>query len=129
MNDSTKVSQPRLILFAAGAVSVLLALLHFANRGESAVDAATRATRDLNSLSMLFAGVVTVAVAWMAVSARLLAGYAVLNGAYFAAYGWILFFAALSWSRAIICVAIAVASLYAASTAWAERYRSRGTGP
>ena len=123
MKTSADVSHPRLILFAAGAVCVLMALLHFANRGESAADAATRATYDLNGLSMLFAGVVTVAVAWMAVSENLVAGYAALAGVYFAAYAWILLFAAISWSRAAVCALIAVALLFAASNAWSGRKR------
>ena len=123
MKTSVDVSQPRLILFAAGAVSILLAVLHFANRSDPVADAASRATHDLNSLSMLFAGVVTVAVAWMAVSEKLVAGYATLNGVYFAAYAWILFFAGISWSRAAMSAAIAVASLFAATNAWTGRKR------
>lgn len=124
MTTSTAISQPRLILFAAGAVSVLLSLWHFMNRSELVADAVTRATHDLNGLSMLFAGVVTVAVAWMAVSNQLLAGYAALNGIYFAAYAWILLFAGISWSQAAVSAVIAVASLFAASNAWTEHRRN-----
>ncbi len=121
MKTSVEASQPRLILFATGATSILLAVIHFVGRGEMVATAATRATHDLNGLSMLFAGVVTVAVAWMAVSETLVAGYAALNGLYFAAYAWILFFAGISWSRAAICALIAVATLFAATNAWAGR--------
>jgi len=118
LTTSTDISQPRLILFAAGAVSVLLSLWYFINRGELVANAATRATHDLNGLSMLFAGVVTVAVAWMAVSEQLVAGYATLLGVYFAAYAWILLFAGISWSQAAVSAAIAIAALFAASNAW-----------
>jgi hypothetical protein len=121
VKTSVEVSQPRLILFATGAVSILLGVLHFTHRADLVANAVTRAAHDLNGLSMLFAGVVTVAVAWMAVSEKLVAGYAALSGVYFAAYAWILFFAGISWSRAAICVGIAVAALFAASNAWVGR--------
>ncbi len=121
MKSPTDIGQPRLILFATGTVSSLLSVWHFATRGELVADAATRATHDLNGLSMLFAGVVTVAVAWMAVSPTMVAGYAALYGVYFAGYAWILLFARISWIQGIICGALAVASLFAASNAWTTR--------
>ena len=112
MKAPTDITQPRLILFVTGTLSVLLAVWHFVNRGELVADAATRATHDLNGLSMLFAGLVTVAVAWMAVSPRLTAAYAALYGVYNAAYAWILFFAGISWTQAGLTALLAVAALF-----------------
>jgi hypothetical protein len=116
MKAPTDITQPRLILFVTGTLSVLLAVWHFANRGELVADAATRATHDLNGLSMLFAGLVTVAVAWMAVSPRLTAAYAALYGVYNAAYAWILFFAGISWTKAGLTAILAIAALFAATS-------------
>jgi hypothetical protein len=115
LND---ITHPRLVLFVTGALSVLLAVAHFYYRGDIVADATTRATYDLNSLSMLFAGLVTLAVAWMAVSTRLTAAYATLYGLYNAAYAWILLFAGISWSQAAITAVLAVAALFAATNAW-----------
>ena len=100
MKEPHDTSQSRLILLIVGGVAVLLSLWHFYNRGELAADAVTRATHDLNGLSMLFGGLVTIAVAWMAVSPRLTAAYGALYGIYNAAYAWILFFSGISWTRA-----------------------------
>ena len=122
MKPASDIRQPRLILFTTGLVSIALAVWHFATRRELDIDAVTGATHDLNGLSMLFAGVVTVAVAWMAVSRHLVAGYAVLFGVYFAGYAWILFFARISWMQAAVAGGLAVASLFAASNAWAARH-------
>ena len=125
MKTPVDVTQPRLILFVTGILSVLLALWHFANRGELVANAATRATRDLNGLSMLFAGLVTVAVAWMAVSPHLTTAYAALYGVYNAAYAWILLFAGISWPRAGVSAILAVAALFAASNAWTSRQQNK----
>ncbi len=125
MKTPVDLTQPRLILFVTGVLSVLLALWHFANRGELVANVATRATRDLNGLSMLFAGLVTVAVAWMAVSPHLTTAYAALYGAYNAAYAWILFFAGISWPRAGVTAILAVAALFAASNAWTGRQQNK----
>lgn len=114
-----RFAQPRVILLCVGSVSVLLALWHFYNRNEIAADAVTRATRDLNGLSMLFAGLVTLAVAWMAVSPQLTAAYGALYGIYSAAYAWVLFFSGISWTQGILTAILAVAALFAASNAWA----------
>lgn len=122
MKPPFDIRQARFILFATGSVSIALAVWHFATRGELVADAVTRATQDLNGLSMLFAGVVTVAVAWMAVSRHLVAGYAALFGVYFAGYAWILFFARISRMQAAVAGGLAVASLFAASNAWAARH-------
>ena len=65
--------------------------------------------------------VTQVAVAWMAVSPQLVAGYATLYGIYYAAYAWILFFARISWPQAVVAAALAVASLFAASNTWLGR--------
>ena len=121
MKAPVDITQPRLILFVTGVLSMLLALWHFANRGELVANAATRATHDLNGLSMLFAGLVTVAVAWMAVSPHLTAAYAALYGVYNAAYAWILFFAGISWQRAGVTAILAVAAMFAATNAWTSR--------
>lgn len=115
-----RFAPPRAILFGAGAVSVMLGLWHFSTRGELAADAATRATYDLNGLSMLFAGLVTLAVAWMAVSPQLTAAYGALYGVYSAAYAWVLFFSGISWTQALVTAGLAVAALFAASNAWTD---------
>ena len=128
MKMPSDIRQPRLVLFATGSVSIALAVWHFATRGELVADAVTRAIHDLNGLSMLFAGVVTVAVAWMAVSRQLVAGYAALYGVYFATNALILFFARISWMRAAIAGGLAVASLFAASNAWAGRHPENPPG-
>lgn len=128
MRAPVDLTQPRLILFVTGVLSMLLALWHFANRDELVTDAATRATHDLNGLSMFFAGLVTVAVAWMAVSPHLTAAYAALYGVYNAAYAWILFFAGISWPRAGVTAILAVAALFAASNAWTG-HRQREKAP
>lgn len=128
MKPASDIRQPRLILFTTGLVSIALAVWHFATRGELVADAVTRAIHDLNGLSMLFAGVVTVAVAWMAVSRQLVAGYAALYGVYFATNALILFFARISWMRAAIAAGLAVASLFAASNAWAGRHPENPPG-
>jgi hypothetical protein len=126
MNVPRDISRPRLVLLATGLVSVLLALWHFANRGDLVADAATRATHDLNGLSMFFAGAVTLAVAWMAVSPQLTAAYGALYGLYNAAYAWILFFSGISWTQAAMTTVLAIAALFAASNAWSTR-REIGT--
>ena len=128
MKPSSDIREPRRVLFATGSVSIALAVWHFATRGELVGDAVTRAIHDLNGLSMLFAGVVTVAVAWMAVSRQLVAGYAALYGVYFATNALILFFARISWMRAAIAGGLAVASLFAASNAWAARHPEEPPG-
>lgn len=118
---SQRIAQPRTILFGVGTVSVLLALWHFYNRGGLETDAVTRATRDLNGLSMLFAGLVTLAVAWMAVSPQLTAAYGALYGIYSAAYAWVLFFSGISFTQSIVTATLAIAALFAASNAWTGR--------
>ena len=128
MEPPSDIRQPRLVLFATGSVSIALAVWHFATRGELVADAVTRAIHDLNGLSMLFAGVVTVAVAWMAVSRQLVAGYAALYGVYFATNALILFFARISWMQAAIAGGLAIASLFAASNAWAARHPGKPPG-
>ena len=141
MKAPSDIVQPRLILFCTGAVSVVMGLWHFATRGELVTaattlatqdelvaQATTRATHDLNGVSMLFAGLVTVAVAWMAVSARLVAGYAGLYGVYYLSYAWILLFARISWQQAVVAAAIATASLFAAGKAWSGRADAGGAG-
>ncbi|MCH7823676.1 MAG: hypothetical protein IH849_02650 [Acidobacteria bacterium] len=128
MKPSSDIRQPRLVLFATGSVSIALAVWHFATRGDLVADAVTGALHDLNGLSMLFAGVVTVAVAWMAVSRQLVAGYAALYGVYFATNALILFFARISWIQASIAAGLAVASLFAASNAWAARHPEKTPG-
>ncbi|MGD8328424.1 MAG: hypothetical protein PVJ49_03245 [Acidobacteriota bacterium] len=121
MKDARDISRPRLILLTTGLISVLLALWHFYNRGDLVADAATRAAHDLNGLSMMFTGLVTLAVAWMAVSPQLTAAYGALYGIYNAAYAWILFFSGISWTQAGMLALLAVAALFAATNAWAER--------
>lgn len=118
-----RFAQPRVILLCVGSVSVMLALWHFYTRNDLVADAATRATRDLNGLSMLFAGLVTLAVAWMAVSPQLTAAYGALYGIYSAAYAWVLFFSGISWTQAILTAILAVAALFAASNAWTGEAR------
>ncbi len=125
MKAPVGLTQPRLILFVTGVLSVLLALWHFASRGELVANATTRATNDLNGLSMLFAGLVTVAVAWMAVSPHLTTAYAALYGVYNAAFAWILFFAGISWPRAGLTAILAVAGLFAASNAWTSQRQNK----
>lgn len=121
MHGPRDLTRPRLILLVTGAVSVLLALSHFYRRPELVADAVTRAAHDLNGLSMLFAGLVTLAVAWMAVSPQLTAAYGALYGAYNASYAWVLFFSGISWTRAAMTAVLAVAAIFAASNAWATR--------
>jgi len=131
MKAPSDILRPRLILFCTGAVSVLMGVWHFATRSPLVVEAGAlatqdelvaqatiRATHDLNGVSMLFAGLVTVAVAWMAVSSRLIAGYAGLYGVYYLCYAWILLFARISWQQAVVATVIATAALFASGKAW-----------
>jgi hypothetical protein len=123
MLKSPDLSRSKLVLLATGAVSVFVGLWHFASRAELVADPAMRAARDLNGLSMLFAGLVTVCVAWMAVSPELVTGYAVLYGIYAAAYAWVLLFARISFGQAAMMAVLATAALFAAVNAWSERHR------
>lgn len=107
---------------------MLLAGWHFYSRSDLVADAATRAAHDLNGLSMLFAGMVTLAVSWMAVSPQLTAAYGALYGIYNAAYSWVLFFSGISWTRAGLTAVLAVAALFAASNAWTDRNHRRRPG-
>ena len=128
MKPSSDIRQPRLVLVATGSVSIALAVWHFAARGELPADAVTRAIHDLNGLSMLYAGVVTVTVAWMAVSRQLVAAYAAFYSVYSATNALILFFARISWMQAAIAGGLAVASLFAAANAWAARHPEKPPG-
>lgn len=119
MNGPANLTQPRLVLFGTGAASVALALWHFATRGELVGDATMAATYDLNGLSMLYAGLVTIAVAWMAGAPRLVAAYAILYAIYYAGHAWILGLGGISWNRAGIALLLAAASAGAAYLSWA----------
>ncbi|MFQ5744650.1 MAG: hypothetical protein ACE5HV_13825 [Acidobacteriota bacterium] len=121
MDPSAKTARPRLLLFGAGAASVALALIHFSARANLEVEPALRASNDLVGLSMLFAGLVTVSVAWMALSPQLLAGYAALYGIYYGGYAWVLLFAAAEWQLTAAALLMAVASLLAAYLTWTSR--------
>lgn len=122
------LAKSKLVLLATGAVSVFVGLWHFASRAELVADPAMRAARDLNGLSMLFAGLVTVCVAWMAVSPQLVTGYATLYGIYAAAYAWVLLFARISFRQAGVMAMLAIAALFAAINAWTERHRANEQG-
>lgn len=123
--DPQDITKPRLLLFATGAVSVAFGFLHFATRATTAGPAEVRVSYDLVGLSMIFAGLVTISVAWMALSPQIFAGFATLFGIYQAGHGWILLLAGISWARAVTSIILAIASLLAAWLAWAGR---DGTG-
>lgn len=112
-----------MLLFATGGLSVMLALLHFSTRTRLPGDPGLRVGWDLVGLSMLFAGLVTITVAWMALSAQLMSGYATLYGVYYLGHTWVLLFAGPSnWLRALAALAMATGSLIAAWLAWTDRF-------
>jgi hypothetical protein len=117
------LAKSKLVLLATGAVSIFVGLWHFASRAELVANPAMHAARDLNGLSLLFAGLVTICVAWMAVSPQLVTGYAALYGVYAAAYAWVLLFARISFLQAGLMAMLAAAALFAAVNAWTERHR------
>jgi len=117
------LTRARMLLFATGALSVLLAMMHFTMRTNLPIDPALRAGWDLVGLSMLFAGLVTVTVAWMALSSQLLSGYATLYGVYYLGHTWVLLFSGPSnWLRALAAFAMATGSFIAAWQAWTDRF-------
>lgn len=117
------MTRARMLLLSAGALSVMLAMLHFATRTRLPADPTVRAAWDLVGLSMMFAGLVTITVAWMALSAALLAGYGALYGVFYAGHAWVLLFAGPdNWFRAVAALALAVAALAAAWFAWIDRF-------
>jgi len=123
MCSPTGLAKSKLVLLATGAVSVFVGLWHFASRAELVANPAMHAARDLNGLSLLFVGLVTICIAWMAVSPQLVTGYAALYGVYAAAYAWVLLFARISFLQAVLMAMLAAAALFAAVNAWTERHR------
>lgn len=119
MSAAVNLTKPRLLLFSSGAVSVAFALMHFVGRGSLEGEPAVRASQDLVGLSMLFAGLVTITVAWVTLSAQLLSGYAVLYGAYYGGHAWVQLFAGIGWPRGIASLVLALASFLAAYLIWA----------
>lgn len=111
----------RTLLFAAGGLSVVFALLHFNTRMSLEAQGALQAAHDLVGLSMIFAGLVTISVAWLALSPQILTGYSILVGIYYAGYGWILLFAGLNVLRAGGALLLALTAFVAAYLAWAGR--------
>ena len=93
--------------------------MHFVGRGSLEGEPAVRASQDLVGLSMLFAGLVTITVAWVTLSAQLLSGYAVLYGAYYGGHAWVQLFAGIGWPRGIASLVLALASFLAAYLIWA----------
>jgi len=116
------MTKARLLIFASGALSVALALVHFSTRASIQGTRADLANYDLVGLSMLYAGLVTMTVAWMALSRQLLSGYAALYGVYYAGQTWVLFWAGASnWLRAGGTLIMAAAALVGAYMAWIDR--------
>lgn len=123
------MTRARLLLFCSGALSVALALAHFATRSALQGNDALRASHDLVGLSMLYAGLVTVSVAWLVLGRQLVAGYATLYGVYLAGHTWILLWAGFDyWLRAGAALLMAVAAFAAAIMAWTDKGRSEGDG-
>ena len=117
-SDMTKA---RLLIFASGALSVVLALVHFSARSGVKADGVLLANYDLVGLSMLYAGLVTMTVAWMALSRPLLSGYAVLYGVYCAGQTWVLLWSGgPNWLRAVGALIMAAAALVGAYMAWTD---------
>jgi hypothetical protein len=115
------MTKARLLIFASGALSVALALAHFSARASAIVSRDALADYDLVGLSMLYAGLVTMTVAWMALSRQLLAGYAVLYGVYYAGQTWVLLWSgAPNWLRAGGALVMAAAALVGAYMAWTD---------
>lgn len=118
----TGMTKARLLIFASGALSVVLAVVHFSTRFGVVADADSLANYDLVGLSMLYAGLVTMTVAWMALSRPLLAGYAVLYGVYYAGQTWVLLWSGVpNWLRAGGASVMAAAALVGAYMAWIDR--------
>ncbi len=118
----TRMTKARLLIFAAGALSVVLALVHFSTRPGVGVSSELLANYDLVGLSMLYAGLVTMTVAWMALSRQLLSGYAVLYGVYYAGQTWVLLWSGgPNWLRAGGALIMAAAALVGAYMAWVDR--------
>ena len=101
---------------------MVLALVHFSTRSEAGSGGVLLANYDLVGLSMLYAGLVTMTVAWMALSRPLLSGYAVLYGVYYAGQTWVLLWSGgPNWLRAGGALIMAVAALVGAYMAWIDR--------
>jgi hypothetical protein len=117
----TRMTKARLLIFASGALSVALALVHFSTRSGLGESSRLLADYDLVGLSMLYAGLVTMTVAWMALSRQLLSGYAVLYGVYCAGQAWVLLFSGMpNWLRAGGAIIMAAAALVGAYMAWID---------
>jgi hypothetical protein len=115
------MTKARLLIFASGALSVVLALVHFSGRSGVGVSPGQLADYDLVGLSMLYAGLVTMTVAWMALSRQLISGYAVLYGVYYAGQAWVLLFSGMpNWLRAGGAIIMAAAALVGAYMAWID---------
>jgi hypothetical protein len=115
------MTKARLLIFASGALSVVLALVHFSTRSGIAGGPGLLADYDLVGLSMLYAGLVTMTVAWLALSRQLLSGYAALYGVYCAGQAWVLLLSGIpNWLRAGGPIIMAAAALVGAYMAWAD---------
>lgn len=122
------MTKARLLIFVSGALSVVLALVHFSTRSGVGVGRDLLANYDLVGLSMLYAGLVTMTVAWMALSRQLLSGYAVLYGVYYAGQAWVLLWSGVpNWLRAGGALVMAAAALVGAYMAWIDRGGTEGT--
>ena len=101
-------------------MSVVLAMMQFSSRATRVGSRELLASHDLVGLSVLYAGLVTISVAWMALSPTLIAGYATLFGIYFAGHAWVLAFAGGAWLQAIVRLLMAAAALLAAYLVWSD---------
>ena len=100
---------------------MVLALVHFSTRSGIGVSPAMLADYDLVGLSMLYAGLVTMTVAWLALSRQLLSGYATLYGVYYAGQAWVLLLSGIpNWLRAGGAIILAAAALVGAYMAWMD---------
>lgn len=102
----------RILLLVAGGVSVVLGLWHFGTR-RGVEEVVRRANADLVALSMLFAGLVTVTLALMAISRMLLGGYAGLFAAYYLGHAIVLLYVN-SLLRGVASIVLAALALVAA---------------
>ena len=111
-----------MLIFSSGALSVVLALVHFSTRASVEGGQSLLANYDLVGLSMLYAGLVTMTVAWLALSRQLLAGYALLYGVYCGGQTWVLLWSGVpNWLRAGGALLMAAAALVGAYMAWIDR--------
>lgn len=111
----------RILLIAAGTLSVLLGLAHFGARGDLAADAPLRTGADLVALSLVFAGLVSVSVALMAFSPMLLSSCAALFGAYYVGVAILMIAGGMTY-RGVAGLLTGAVALVGAVLA---RYRSR----